>query len=87
MLDDATTALSGITYVMNSGNIASGNIKLYANREINFEKKLIFKMMVMVFTSREWNLDIPKPTLAQIEQYESQANKLVESNQVQVQTE
>jgi hypothetical protein len=29
MLDDATTALSGITFFMNSGNIASGNFKLY----------------------------------------------------------
>ena len=29
MLDDATTALSGISFFMNSGNIASGNFKLY----------------------------------------------------------
>jgi hypothetical protein len=29
MLDDATTALSGITFYFNSGNIASGNFKLY----------------------------------------------------------
>jgi len=29
VLDDATTALSGITFYYNSGNIASGNFKLY----------------------------------------------------------
>jgi hypothetical protein len=41
-------------------------------------------MMVMVLTFKEWNLDIPKPTLEQLEQYETQAN-IVESNQTQVQ--
>jgi hypothetical protein len=29
IINDATTALSGITFFMNSGNIASGNFKLY----------------------------------------------------------
>jgi hypothetical protein len=29
VLDDATTALSGISFYMNSGNITSGNFKLY----------------------------------------------------------
>jgi len=29
VLDDATTALSGISFFMNSGNITSGNFKLY----------------------------------------------------------
>jgi hypothetical protein len=40
-------------------------------------------MMVMVLTS-EWNLDIPKPTLEQLDAFEAQAN-IVESNQAQVQ--
>jgi hypothetical protein len=40
--------------------------------------------MVMVFTLKNGILDIPKPTLEQLEQYETQAN-IVESNQAQVQ--
>jgi hypothetical protein len=64
----------------------STKIKLYANREINFSKDVILQdnsdgMGVFI---AEWNLDIPKPTLEQLEQYEAQAN-IVESNQAQVQ--
>jgi hypothetical protein len=33
---------------------------------------------------KEWNLDIPKPTMAQLDAFETQAN-IVESNQAQVQ--
>ena len=61
-------------------------IKLYANREIDFSKDVILQDNSDgkgVFIA-EWNLDIPKPTLAQLDAYEAQAN-IVESNQAQVQ--
>jgi len=61
-------------------------IKLYANREVDFTKDVRLqdnsdgKGVFIV----EWNLDIPKPTLAQLDAFEAQA-KIVESNQAQVQ--
>ena len=59
-------------------------IKLYANREINFFKEVKLQDDGNGAYIKEWNLDIPKPTLEQLEQYEAQAN-IVESNQAQVQ--
>ena len=61
-------------------------IKLYANREIDFRKdvKLQDNSDGKGVFIAEWNLDIPKPTMAQLDAYEAQAN-IVESNQVQVQ--
>lgn len=61
-------------------------IKLYANREIDFLKDVRLRDNSDgkgVFIA-EWNLDIPKPTMAQLDAYEAQA-KIVESNQAQVQ--
>ena len=61
-------------------------IKLYANKEINPRKDFILQDNSDgkgVFIA-EWNLDIPKPTMAQLDAYEAQAN-IVESNQAQVQ--
>ena len=61
-------------------------IKLYANKEINFTKDVRLQDNSDgngVFIA-EWNLDIPKPTMAQLDAYEEQAN-IVESNQAQVQ--
>ena len=63
----------------------STKIKLYANREIDFLKDVRLQDNSDgkgVFIA-EWNLDIPKPTLAQLDAYEAQAN-IVESNQAQV---
>ena len=64
----------------------STKIKLYANREVDFLKdvKLQDNSDGKGVYIKEWNLDIPKPTLEQLEQYETQAN-IVESNLVQVQ--
>ena len=64
----------------------STKIKLYANREIDFLKDVRLQdnsdgMGVFI---AEWNLDIPKPTIAQLDAFEAQAN-IVESNQAQVQ--
>ena len=64
----------------------STKIKLYANREIDFTKDVRLQDNSDgsgVFIA-EWNLDIPKPTLAQLDAFEAQAN-IVESNQAQVQ--
>ena len=61
-------------------------IKLYANREIDFRKdvKINVDQNGINGSITEWNLDIPKPTLEQLEQYEAQAN-IVETNLAQVQ--
>jgi len=61
-------------------------IKLYTNREIDFLKDVRLQDNLDgkgVFIA-EWNLDIPKPTMAQLDAFEAQAN-IVESNQAQVQ--
>jgi len=61
-------------------------IKLYANKEIDFRNDVILQDNSDgkgVFIA-EWNLDIPKPTMAQLDAFEAQA-KIVESNQSQVQ--
>jgi hypothetical protein len=59
-------------------------IKLYANQEVDFLKDVLLQDDGQGVYIKEWNLDIPKPTLEQLEQYEAQAN-IVESNQAQVQ--
>jgi hypothetical protein len=64
----------------------STKIKLYANREIDFLKDVRLQDNSDgkgVFIA-EWNLDIAKPTLAQLDAFEAQAN-IVESNQAQIQ--
>jgi hypothetical protein len=61
----------------------STKIKLYANREIDFTKDVRLQDDGNGAYIKEWNLDIPKPTLAQLDAFEAQAN-IVESNQAQV---
>jgi hypothetical protein len=62
----------------------STKIKLYANREINFRTDVLLQDDGNGAYIKEWNLDIPKPTMAQLDAFEAQAN-IVESNQAQVQ--
>jgi hypothetical protein len=64
----------------------STKIKLYANKEIDFLKdvRLQDDNNGLGAYIKEWNLDIPKPTMAQLDAFEVQAN-IVESNQAQVQ--
>jgi hypothetical protein len=62
----------------------STKIKIYANKEVDFRKDVLLQDDGNGAYIKEWNLDIPKPTLEQLEQYEAQAN-IVESNQAQVQ--
>jgi hypothetical protein len=60
----------------------STKIKLYVNREVNFSKDVLLQddsngLGVYI---KEWNLDIPKPTIAQLDAYEAQATTY-ENNQ------
>jgi hypothetical protein len=60
----------------------STKIKLYVNRKVDFLKDVILQDNSDgkgVFIA-EWNLDIPKPTLAQLDAYESQANEIERLN-------
>ena len=53
----------------------STKIKIYANREVNFLKDVLLQDNSDgkgVFIA-EWNLDIPKPTMAQLDAFETQA--------------
>jgi hypothetical protein len=65
----------------------STKIKLYANREINFRKdvKLQDNSDGKGVFIAEWNLDIPKPTLAQLDNYEAQANEVENINNIRSQ--
>jgi hypothetical protein len=53
----------------------STKIKVYTNREINFLKdvKLQDDSNGKGAYIKEWNLDIPKPTMAQLDAFEAQA--------------
>jgi hypothetical protein len=62
----------------------STKIKLYANREVDFRKDVLLQddsngLGVYI---KEWNLDIPKPTMAQLDAFEAQANEVERLNLV-----
>jgi len=59
-------------------------IKLYANREIDFRKDVRLQDNSDgkgVFIA-EWNLEIPKPTIEQLDVFEAQANEVERLNLV-----
>ena len=60
----------------------STKIKLYANREIDFRTDVILQDNSDGNGAyiKEWNLDIPKPTMAQLDAFEAQATTY-ENNQ------
>jgi hypothetical protein len=60
----------------------STKIKLYANKEVDFlnEVKLQDDSNGIGAYIKEWNLDIPKPTIAQLDAFEAQATTY-ENNQ------
>jgi len=64
----------------------STKIKLYANQEIDFTKdvKLQDNSDGKGVFIAEWNLDMPKPTMEQLNAYETQANTY-EANQQAIQ--
>jgi len=65
----------------------STKIKLYANKEVDFLKdvKLQDDSNGKGAYIKEWNLDIPKPTMAQLDAFEAQATTY-ENNQKIIQT-
>jgi hypothetical protein len=60
----------------------STKIKLYANQEVDFRTDVILQddSNGLGAYIKEWNLDIPKPTMAQLDAFEAQAT-VVENNQ------
>jgi len=60
----------------------STKIKLYANREIDFRTEVRLQDDGNGVYIKEWNLDIPKPTIAQLDAFESQANEIERLNLV-----
>ena len=60
----------------------STKIKLYANKEVDFRNEVRLQDDGNGAYIKEWNLDIPKPTLAQLDAYEAQANEVEKLNQV-----
>ena len=63
----------------------STKIKLYANREIDFRTDVLLQDDGNGAYIKEWNLDIPKPTMAQLDAFEAQATTY-ENNQRIIQT-
>jgi len=55
-------------------------IKLYANKEIDVRKDFLLQDDGNGAYIKEWNLDIPKPTIAQLNAFEAQATT-IENNQ------
>jgi hypothetical protein len=62
----------------------STKLKLYANREIDFTKDVILENNSDGKGDyiKEWNLDIPKPSMAQLNALETQANEVERLNLV-----
>jgi hypothetical protein len=58
----------------------STKIKLYANQEVDFLKDVLLQDDGQGAYIKEWNLDIPKPTMAQLDAFEAQATTY-ENNQ------
>jgi len=62
-------------------------IKLYANREIDFSKDVLLKddSNGLGAYIKEWNLDISKPTMAQLDAFEVQATEVERINNIRSQ--
>jgi hypothetical protein len=60
----------------------STKIKLYSNKKIDFTNDVILHDDGNGAYIKEWNLDIPKPTLAQLDAFEAQANEVERLNQI-----
>tara|TARA_R110000787_G_C13312268_1_gene435635 strand:+ start:580 stop:894 length:315 start_codon:yes stop_codon:yes gene_type:complete len=58
----------------------SNKIKIYVNAEVNFEKDVLLQDDGQGAYIKEWNLDIAKPTDAQLDALETQA-QTYENNQ------
>jgi hypothetical protein len=60
----------------------STKIKLYANKEIDFRTDVRLQDDGNGAYIKEWNLDIAKPTMAQLDAFEAQANEVERLNLV-----
>jgi len=60
----------------------STKIKLYANQEVDFRNEVRLQDDGKGAYIKEWNLDIPKPTMAQLDAFEAQANEVERLNLV-----
>ena len=58
----------------------STKIKLYANKEVDFRSEVKLQDDGNGAYIKEWNLDIPKPTMAQLDVFEAQANEVEKLN-------
>jgi hypothetical protein len=57
-------------------------IKLYTNKKVDFLNEVKLQDDGNGAYIKEWNLDIPKPTLAQLDAFEAQANEVERLNLV-----
>ena len=60
-------------------------IKLYANREVDFLNEVKLQDDGNGVFIAEWNLDMPKPTMAQLDAFEVQANEVERINNIKSQ--
>ena len=60
----------------------SSKIKQYVNAEVDFENDVKLQDDGNGAYIKEWNLDIPKPTDAQLSAVETEADKMERNNQV-----
>jgi hypothetical protein len=58
----------------------SSKIRQYVNSEVDFMKDVLLQDDGQGAYIKEWNLDIPKPTMAQLDAFEAQATTY-ENNQ------
>jgi len=63
----------------------STKIKLYSNKEIDFRKDVLLQDDGNGAYIKEWNLDIAKPTIEQLNSLENEAN-IIERNQQVINT-
>ena len=57
-------------------------IKIYANKEVDFLNEVKLQDNGNGAYIKEWNLDIPKPTLEQLDAFEAQATEVERLNLV-----
>jgi hypothetical protein len=60
----------------------STKIKLYANKEVDFRTEVRLQDDGNGAYIKEWNLNIPKPLMAQLDAFEAQANEVERLNLV-----
>ena len=60
----------------------SNKIKLYVNKEVDFLNEVKLQDDGNGAYIKEWNLDIPKPTMAQLNALEKQANEVERLNEI-----